>query len=189
MKKLSILTICIIISSALLAGCARAPFDGRETVDLSGYESMADYEGESRMVDTTVKEITDLMDDGKSFVFFASYEACPYCNRIMPYLNDALAEADVYCGFLDTRKNPEWQTNMDIDDYDLFIERFGDYLDYDEEGKLHLYTPDFYVIKDGKAVDHHQGVITGADDPSQPLTFSQEKELRALLEKMLAELE
>ena len=193
MKKVFSALLIYMVMSALLAGCggssSGSPYAGRETVSLDGYESMADYEGESRMVDTTVKEIDELMSSGESFVFFASYDDCPYCNRILPYLNDAVTDADTYCGFLDTRKDPDWMTNMDIDDYDLFVKRFGKYLDEDENGDKHLYTPDLYVIKDGKVVSEHQGVIEGADDPEQPLTSSQEEELRELLKNMLAELD
>ena len=162
-----------------------SPFAGRDTVDLSGYESMSDHDGESRFADTTVAEIDQLMSDGESFIFFASYEDCPYCNLMIPYLNDALAEAGTYAGYLDTRRDPGWMNNADIDDYDLFVKRFGRYLENDSSGNPHLYTPDLYVIKDGKVKAHHQGVLESADDPDQPLSSSQEEELRELLEEII----
>ena len=78
--------------------------------------------------------------------------------------------------------------NTEIDDYDLFVKRFGKYLAEDDSGGRHLYTPDLYVIKNGKVKSHHQGVIEGADDPEEPLTSSQEEELRDLLDDMISEL-
>ena len=195
MKRIHAFIICIIIASALLAGCGKdkgdipeSPFSGRDTVDLSAYTSMSGQGGESRFVDTTVTEIDQLMKDKESFVFLAAYEDCQYCDLLMPYLNEALADKGTYAGYLDTRKDPSWSSNTDIDDYDLFCKRFGRYLEKDENGNLHLYTPDIYVIKKGRVVAEYQGVVEGADDPENALTSAQEKELRETLDGLLSKL-
>lgn len=195
-KKIAAAAVCLIIVSSLLSGCAdknkgeipASPYSGRETADLSGYSSMSGSGIESRLVDTTVAEIDQLMKDKESFIFFAGYEDCDYCSRMLPYLNEALADAGTYAGYLDTRKDPGWMNNADIDDYDLFVKRFGRYLDEDDSGDRHLYTPDLYVIKNGRVKAHHQGLVEGVDDPGQPLTSAQEKELRDLLDDMISEL-
>jgi len=195
MKRIHALIICIIITSSLLAGCGKdngaipeSPFSGRDTVDLSAYTSMSGHGGESRFVDTTVAEIDQLMKDKESFVFLSAYEDCQYCDLLMPYLNEALADKGTYAGYLDTRKDPSWSSNTDIDDYDLFCKRFGRYLEKDENGNLHLYTPDIYVIKKGRVVAEYQGVVEGADDPENALTSAQEKELRETLDGLLSKL-
>ena len=195
MKRIHTLIICIIIVSSLLAGCGKdngaipeSPFSGRDTVDLSAYTSMSGQGGESRFVDATVAEIDQLMKDKESFVFLAAYEDCQYCDLLMPYLNEALADKGTYAGYLDTRKDPSWSSNTDIDDYDLFCKRFGRYLEKDENGNLHLYTPDIYVIKKGRVVAEYQGVVEGADDPENALTSAQEKELRETLDGLLSKL-
>ena len=195
MKRIHAFIICIIIVSSLLAGCGKdngaipeSPFSGRDTVDLSAYTSMSGQGGESRFVDTTVAEIDQLMKDKESFVFLAAYEDCQYCDLLMPYLNEALADKGTYAGYLDTRKDPSWSSNTDIDDYDLFCKRFGRYLEKDENGNLHLYTPDIYVIKKGRVVAEYQGVVEGADDPENALTSAQEKELRETLDGLLSKL-
>ena len=154
------------------------PYKGGTAADLSGYKSMRDYTGENMLVETTVAEAEENIKSGKSFVLFMSYADCPYCNRLIPYLNEAAVEQGVYIGYIDTRKDPSWQSNMDIDDYDVFVKRFDKYLEDDEDGKKHLYTPDTYFIKNGKVVARHDGVTPGADDPSHPLTASQEERLR-----------
>ncbi len=160
---------------------ATSPFAGKEPTDLSGYHSMEDYDGESRLVETDVAEAVKLMNDKESFVLFFSFEDCPYCNAVLPYLNKAALEAGQYVGYVDTRKDPEWMTNMDIDDYDLVEKYFGEYLQDDEQGRKHLYTPDAYFIKKGKIVARHSGVLAGADDPNQSLTSTQEEELMKIL--------
>ena len=198
LRRKYILISFMLAVTLMLASCAgddrsaadipASPFAGRKTVDLSGYASMSDYYGESRLVDTTVAEIDQLMKDGESFMFIAAFEDCDYCDQLMPYLNDALNEADTYAGYLDTRKDPEWLNNTDIDDYDLFVKRFGKYLEEDDSGSAHLYTPDIYVIKNGKVKAHHQGVLDDDADPAQPLSSSQEEELRETLDEMISEL-
>lgn len=187
--------IAVLLASALLlASCGgdaeqaelpSSPFAGRDAVDMSSYKGLGDYDKELRFADTTVAEIDQLMKDKESFIFIAAYEDCDYCSAIIPYLNDALTEADTYAGYLDTRKDPEWMNNADIDDYELFVERFGRYLEEDENGNRHLYTPDLYVIKNGKVKAHHQGVVDGFDDPESPLTSAQEDELKTLLKDMI----
>lgn len=196
MKRIHALIICIIIAASLLSGCGKrngsipeSPFSGRDAVDLSAYTSMSGNGIESRFVDTTVAEIDQLMKDGESFIFFVSYEDCPYCNLMIPYLNEALADAGTYAGYLDTRRDPGWMNNSDIADYDLFVKRFGRYLETDENGKPHLYTPDLYIIKKGKVKAHRQGVLDSAEDPESHLSKSQEKELRETLDEMIRELE
>lgn len=197
-RKLLVLLAAALAVVIALLGCTvkerhapapPSPFEGREAADLYGYPSMLDYNGESRLMETSVAEVDQLMKDDKSFVLFIGYEECGYCSQLLPYLNDALTEAGTCAGYIDTRKDPEWMTNADIDDYDLFVKRFRRFLEKDEDGERYLYTPDLYVIKDGKVKAHHQGVLAGVEDPDSPLTSSQEDELHNLLMDMLAELE
>ena len=154
------------------------PFAGRDPSIVLGYEGMEGYKGEIMFCDTTVKEVKELMDEKKTFVLFCSFENCPWCNLLISHLNDAAREAGVHVGYIDTRANPEWQSNMDIDDYDVFTELFGKWLSEDEDGKPHLYVPDTYFIKDGKVVARHDGVTPGVDDPSDGLTSKQAEQLK-----------
>lgn len=161
-------------------------FGGREASDVSGYEGMKNYDKDIMLVDTTVAEVAEMMDKGETFAVFASFDNCPWCNLIIPYLNDAAIDAGVHVGYINTRLKPEWSNNMDIDDYDLFVEKFGDWLSEDDDGKLHLYTPDLYFIKNGKVAAHHDGVTPGVEDPNSGLTPEQEEKLRADLKDEFA---
>lgn len=190
----SALAAIVLVSAFMLSSCGSAggdegtdegtagvPFASKDIVDLSGYDGMEGYEGESRFVETTVAEVVKLMNDKETFVVFLGFNNCPYCNAVISYVNEAAENAGEYIGYIDTRKNPSWENNMDIDDYDLFVKYFGDYLELDEDNKKHLYVPDMYFIKNGEIVARHDGVVEGADDPEQPLTKDQQKELRKIL--------
>ena len=191
---LSVAIIALMIM-ALLSSCSGeggsgdvsdqpAPFASTEPADLSGYESMMDYEGESRLVETDVDEVIRLMNDKESFIVFFSYEDCPYCNMIMPYVNEVAEETGQQVGYINTRKDPSWQSNIDIKGYDLVVKYFGDYLQEDENGVKHLYTPVIYCVKNGNIAARHDGVMPEEDiDPDQPLTNSQEEALKETLKE------
>ena len=192
--KITLLIVTLVALLSLLSSCgetsesgegddakATVAFANKEPVDLSDYYGMDEYQGESRLVETDVAEVVKLINDKKTFVVFFSFADCPFCNSIIPYVNRAAEDAGQYVGYVNTRSNPEWQNNMDIDNYDLVVKYFGDYLEKDEDGKEHLYTPDMYFIKNGKIVARHDGVVKGADDPDKPLTTSQEEELMTIL--------
>lgn len=169
--------------TVLLTSCgsAKDPYAGRAASDLSGYAEMQAYRGEVALVETDVDEILELMDQGATFVFFAGYADCPWCNRLIPYLNEIALREGRHIGYLDTRKDPSWENNTDLEGYDRLVERFGDYFDTDDSGSPHLYVPDTFFIRDGVIAARHDGVLEGADDPDVPLTEEQEKSLRELL--------
>lgn len=174
---------CLLLTAC--SGKAGGPFAGREAVDLSGYNGMKEYSGKVLMADTTVKEISELMKEKKSFVVYAGFANCPYCNRLIPELCEVIQEEKLWIGYLDTRKNPAWNSNIDIDDYDLFVELFGEYLSLDSSQIKHLYVPVVIFIKDGETVEFRQGVVTGADNPSDPLTEEQRAQLKKELKECL----
>ena len=79
------------------------------------------------------------------------------------------------------------KTAMDIDDYDTFVELFGDYLREDDDGILHLYTPHVFVVVDGQVVAERSGSVEGAD-PSIGLTDEQAEQLVAEYREMLSQI-
>jgi hypothetical protein len=71
----------------------------------------------------------------------------------MPILNAAAKEMHVEkVYYVDTRSNPEWKSNTDIDDYGLLVERAEAYLPLDDNDIPHLYTPLVLFVKEGDIV-------------------------------------
>ena len=182
MKKTRRLRIILPALLALLLLCACGPKKNClaefPPQDMSGYAGLADYTKELSFVDVTVQDIHRLKEEKETFVFVASFANCPWCNAIIGYINDAALENKATVGLLDTRKDPSWTSNMDITDYDLFVEDFGDQLEYDEENLLHLYVPHIFFIKKGEVVYEHQGALPEmGDDPHMELTDEQKQAL------------
>ena len=199
MKSKIVITIIIIALLALpITGCASSGISGNNELedkdfsfmadlsefpqaDMSGYEGLKDYKGEGPLpfVDVTVQDIHKLMKDNESFVLFVSFANCPWCNAVITQFVEVMNEAGVTAANLNTRKNPAWSSNIDIDDYNLFVEDFYDYIEYDSEGIKHLYVPHVFFVKEGVVVHEHQGALAEmGSDPNMELTKEQNEALK-----------
>ena len=178
-SKTGIIILLIATLILTLAGCGGQGdcLSKFEKSDMSGYDGLEGYEEELQFVDVTVKDIQAMMEAKETFAVFAGFSNCIWCNLMVSSLNDEAIKAGRLVGYLNTRAKPEWSNNLDIDDYDIFVEYFGDYLSIDDAGKPHLYTPDVYFVKNGVVVERHDGIVPGVDNPKDPLTEAQKKAL------------
>lgn len=164
----------LIVLLLILTGCSSTT-PSLTKADMSGYEDFTDTE--HVFYDMTVKEMIDKIDNKDTFVVYFGFSECPYCNVAVPLLNDVAKDYDSIVYYIDTRSNEEWESNMDIDDYDLVVEYLGEYLDYDDDGKKHLYTPHVFFFKDGEVVKEHEGTIDGKTDEMSTQDVEELKEI------------
>ena len=158
-------------------------FSESDKADYSGYPSMSNYEGESMLYNVDVKRLAELIDAKESFVLYAGFNSCPWCNALLPTLNRVAEEENVMLAYLDTRRKPEWKNNMEIDDYDLFVELFGEWIGEDEEGLKHLYVPMIFAVNKGVVMDGYQGVIPSLGSPDDVMNDEQIAELEELIKE------
>ena len=151
-----------------------------ELADMSEYEFLEPYEKDFVFYDFTVKDILKEMEEGKQFIVYASSPKCPWCKSTTPILNDVAAEAGLGVAYLNTRKDPSWESNLDVTDYDLFAEAFEDCLPLDEEDRVHLYTPHVFFIRDGIALMDCPGTVSSYEDPDIPMTDEEKEEQKKL---------
>ena len=180
MKKNLVISALLAAFVALVAlsSCSQAPaprepytaLDAYELADMSGYDCAAGYEKDYQFVNMTVAEVAAEMDAGTSFVLYTGYNKCPWCNVILNHLNDIALERGIKIAYIDTRRDPSWKSNVDIDDYDLFIERFGSTLKLDEADKPHLYVPHIFFVKDGQLVSDYSGTVPSQENPDDTLS-------------------
>ena len=195
--RLAIVLLTMILASAPLSACRKsggsdeaAPAQELSAIaaypdaDMSGYAGLRDSGTLADYRDLTVADIADLMEQGETFAFMASFSDCPWCNAVIAEVNAAALEAGSPLGILDTRKDPAWQSNMDLADYDLFTELFGEYLEYDDDGLLHLYAPHFFCLKEGAVVYQYQGALPEMDsNPDTALSDAQKEALTDIFRK------
>ena len=165
-----------------------SPFRGGKAADLTGYYALSDFTGTSHLVKTNVLEVEELIKQKKTFILYTGYESCPHCNHFLPILNEVAEEFNTTIGYIDTRENPSWESNLDIDDYDTFVEYFGEWLDDDEQGRRHLYVPETFFVKDGVVLAAHMGVPNGTANSKGDLTEAEQQTARRELAGMFEQL-
>ena len=173
MKKL-MMVICTLF---LLSGCSQSDTKS----DMSHYEGFTDTD--HVFVDIDVKGMAKKIDDGDTFVIYFGFSECPWCKEAMPILNEIAKEYEMQVYYVNTRKEETWSSNLDIDDYDLFVQYMDAYLDYDDNGIKHLYTPHVFFIKDGKVVLEHQSTVDGHDAHERTMTDEEVKALKQIYSK------
>jgi len=169
MKKILSLLFCFLILS--VNACA-----SQNKSDMSGYEGFDDKD--HVFYDMSVKDVSDAMERKETFAVYFGFSKCPWCIAALPYLNEEAKAAGVKVGYVDTRKDPSWSSNIDIDDYDLFVEKFSDYLEYDDNGIKHLYTPHVFFVKNGETVFEHNGTVEGHDATERSLSQEEVQQLK-----------
>ena len=181
-------------AAATLAACTpatstnKADLSPYPVADMSGYESFTGYDQPSQFVEVTAYEALDLADSSKDVVIFCAFDGCPWCEVMAATLNDAALAAGWQIAYVNTRSDPSWKSNTDMDGYDEFVARFGEYMDEDESGNPHLYVPDLYFVRNGEVVAHHQGVLASYQEPGEPLTDDEATELREILDGYFAQM-
>ena len=160
MKKIILL---IMMFFMMLVGCQKKEENkhqgcdineecNNEDADMSEYE-LFDENEDYVYVKSNVKEMYDKMNNHDTCIYYYGFARCPWCRDLMPILNEAAKKTNIdHIYYVDTRENSEWKSNIDIDDYDLFVEKAGEYLELDENNIKHLYTPFVILIKEGNII-------------------------------------
>lgn len=174
MKKLLLILLSVFLP--LFSACAT-----QAKSDMSGYEGFADEN--HVFYDMSVREAAEQMEKGKTFVIYFGFAKCPWCIDAVPVLNEEAKKAGMKVAYADTRRDPSWQSNLDLEDYDLLVEILGDYFEYDDNGIKHLYTPHVFFIKDGKVVSEHSGTVEGHVAYEREMTPQELEELREAYRK------
>ncbi len=171
MKKLFILLLAFV-----LLACG-----SNQLADMHEYEGFDDQN--HVFIETSMKEVDQKIGKNETFAVYFGFAKCPWCIEAVPILNEVAKENDASVYYVNTRKDASWQSNIDIDDYDLFVKDFGEYVPYDENGIKHLYTPHVFFIKDGKVVYEHSYTVEDHDATQREMT----EEEKAILKEYYTE--
>ena len=168
--------ICMFI---LISGCGKR---SGESAMLTGEPSdMNDYvllQGiDHAFYDLDVEGMVKAMKDKKTFAVYFGYPSCEWCMEAAPVLNQAALENEMQVGYINTRSNPLWEKNTEIENYDLLVENVGEFLEYDSEGIRHLYTPAVFFIREGKVIGFHEGTVPDHNARNRMMTVEEREEL------------
>ena len=123
------------------------------------------------------KETIDILEHGTGVVFLG-FPSCPWCQRYAKYLNEVAKEKGIKKIYYHDTYD-DWQNNTD--DYQKITSILSDHLQYDNDGKRHLYVPDVVFVKDGVIVgnDYETSKYTaGANTPDEYWTEARVVDLK-----------
>lgn len=188
--------ICFVLSCFLLCGCVStatsvSSYDENtitntvvldsEKTDLSAYEwvdeEVADFE------ETSVRESLKLIEQGGSGIVYYGYVGCPWCERALPELNKVALKYGV------TVYDVDPYNGTSEDDYNQFIELYGDALETDEDtGEKVFMVPLVVGIKDGVIKGAHTSLVDDFelnDDQDNQMSDAQKEELQSIYEQII----
>lgn len=173
MKKI----LSIIVIFFVLVGCN--PQNKSKAKILSEYPNLKDKN--HVFIEASFNEVIDLLNNKTGVVIF-SFSTCPYCQAVMPILNESAKQEDftevLYFDIYEIRKNKtdEYQQLIEI------ISKQVDDLAFEEDQTTPRITvPDVYFVKDGKIISHYIATFKDQDGKwIKDLTISQQNELKAI---------
>ena len=166
MRKLQYLSLLILIV-VLVTACG-SPSVG-SVADMSGYEGLDEKDTQVFIV-SDVKDFLQRLDQKETFVAYFGFADCPWCNDAISILNAEAKAEGINIYYINTRPTKDVKANCEIPDYDLLVERVGEYLTENEEGEPYLYVPFVFFIKHGDVVFTHEGTVDGYDPGFMPIS-------------------
>ena len=174
LRKL-ITAVCICL---LLIGCGKDAYVHHEKADMTGYRFLEDRDHAYEKV--TFGEAADILENGTGVLYFGR-PGCPWCQRIVPVLNEAAKEyrMPIYyadCGQISGGEEPKY--------FEQILEMCDDFLSKGEDGRPQFYIPFVVGVKDGVIKDAHEATVEGfrIEDSDSDLSKEQREELRGIYE-------
>lgn len=168
------------------------------TPDMSAYVFLQDKD--AAFLEISSEESLKLFVNGTGLVIY-SYETCPWCNRVIPILDEVAKEegkkvfyVNIYSqSFLsqsDEKKSEVIQSLYSV--LDPILDRETD--EETGEEKPVMQVPEVVAVKDGKIMSHHLGIVDGFTLDQDHLneyqvTDSQKEELKNIYRDMFKSIE
>lgn len=148
----------------------------------SEYQQVTDEEHVFEYV--SANQILYMIENKKTALIVLGFKECPWCQALMPVLNEAAKNEEVEkVYYLDIKTMRDDTTTSEHKKYLMLKEAFSEAVD---ESKDRLNAPTVIFLKDGELVDYHiDTVITHVMNDNNvlpPLTKDEHKELLEILE-------
>jgi len=151
----------------------------------SEYQQVTDEEHVFEYV--SANQILYMIENKKTALIVLGFKECPWCQALMPVLNEAAKNEEVEkVYYLDIKTMRDDTTTSEHKKYLMLKEAFSEAVD---ESKDRLNAPTVIFLKDGELVDYHiDTVITHVMNDNNvlpPLTKDEHKELLEILESKI----
>lgn len=169
MKKFSLLLITFLL---FLTGCANS---SPKKADMSNYTGLTTEN--HRFLDVELTQGIRKLTNKEPGVYYIGYSGCPWCQALIPHLNQNLEEADKDAYYLNLKG-----TNVDEQTAKKAREDINEFLS--QYGSSYVGVPLLIVVNEDGSIKEHVGTLNTHNATERELT---EYEI-VLLNKVLKEL-
>lgn len=187
MKKL----LLILLSLTLCACQSQTKYtasSSKKACDVTSEEETCNSKDDTK---TTFNEISfdeaiQYFTQEKSGVLYFEFSSCPWCKEAKPILKKVAKDNGVDIQYVKVRD--EEKNRLYTDEQKAIIEPYiQDYMSNNDEGILTLYVPLVLVVRNGKAIDGHEGTLESHDATERKMTDDEKKELTQIYTKLMGE--
>lgn len=187
MKKL----LLILLSLTLCACQSQTKYtasSSKKACDVTSEEETCNSKDDTK---TTFNEISfdeaiQYFTQEKSGVLYFEFSSCPWCKEAKPILKKVAKDNGIDIQYVKVRD--EEKNRLYTDEQKAIIEPYiQDYMSNNDEGILTLYVPLVLVVKNGKAIDGHEGTLESHDATERKMTDDEKKELTQIYTKLMGE--
>lgn len=173
-KRVMMLFVCCLI----LAGCNDNPVavNGKKA-DMSGYGDLKITD--HHYIEETMKGLLEKAEEKKDGIYYMGYLNCPWCQDIVPVLEQAAKETGNYIYYIDIKdeKNTPYKDKLKDWASDNLLE--------DEYGVKMLYVPYVIVMKKGKITSSHIGTFDTHDATQRDMNEEEKEQLLKIYKDMM----
>lgn len=128
----------------------------------------------------SLADFVDLINQKQTFIVYFGYESCPWCNDLLPILNEVSIEKEKELYYIDFLAD---ENNSDIDSLETILDLASEYLNENEDGNIEIFFPMVFYVQKGQIIDVHIGTLSNHDASKDELTQKQAARLKYNLEK------
>lgn len=178
-KNLSIL----FLAAALLAGCSAADTSKTDGCSDEEFGCPADVKKENSFTEISFDDAIDFFKEGKTGVLYFGYSGCPWCQEVVPILEEQKDKHDLDVYWIKTR-DAEGERLYTDEQKEEIIPYIQEYMKNNKEGELTLYVPLVLNVQDGQIMAGHQGTVKGHDAHERTMTDEELDEVQSTFEEM-----
>lgn len=180
MKKLIAVVLVILVVLAgvfwVFSGDVEPPSDTQQT-EVSD-QMRADYQSlpeNHKFIKQNSDETIERFEQGTG-VIFLGFKQCPWCQKLVPILNEAAEAEGVNIYYLDILADRQGNTPA----YQRLVSILEPYLAKDEDGHPRIGVPDVSLVKDGEIIWRHEMEDAGDDESTPDTYWTTERRQRAI---------
>lgn len=164
---------------AILCGCQQKTIEYNDAV--GPVVNMQEYGIDStRFHFINYDGLLELFDTDVTTIVYIGHIGCPWCETLVPYLNDVCNEYDYDIYYLDSL----YEDNLGRDDaVDALANICIDFVTKDTDGTPTIWAPSIIYIQEGKPIAVHEGTVNTHNAYEREMTEKETARLQYMLNK------